>query len=97
MDYKQLSNKPIIVFSKFLQIDFGTAMINEKSFTITDTSCTVNSKISVQNYFTSQTEPNHGINLELFVECFNGSFNVIAIGQTEPLINGIFNLKYTIE
>ena len=34
MDYKQLFNKPIIAVSKFVQIDFGPAMINEKSFII---------------------------------------------------------------
>ena len=76
-------------------INFGTIPINEKSFNIVDANCTTTSKIDISQYFISQTEENFGNKLELFTECLNGSFNIIAVSK-EPFSRGIFNIKYII-
>jgi hypothetical protein len=79
----------------FTVINFGTTPINEKSFNIVDANCTTTSKINISQYFISQKEENFGVNLDLFTECLNGSFNIIAISK-EPFSRGIFNIKYNI-
>lgn len=79
----------------FTSINFGLNPINEKSFNIVDVNCTTTSKINISQYFISQTEENFGVSLELFTECFNGNFNILAI-STEPFSRGIFNIKYNI-
>lgn len=79
----------------FTSINFGIKPINEKSFNIVDVNCTTTSKINISQYFISQTEENFGVSLELFTECFNGNFNILAI-STEPFSRGIFNIKYNI-
>jgi hypothetical protein len=79
----------------FTTIDFGTVPINEKSFNIVDVNCTTTSKIDISQYFISQTEENFGEYLDLFTECLNGSFNIIAVSR-EPFSRGIFNIKYNI-
>ena len=76
-------------------IDFGIKPINEKTFNIVDVNCTTTSKININQYFISQTEENFGVALDLFTECFNGNFNIIAVSK-EPFSKGIFNIKYTI-
>lgn len=79
----------------FTTIDFGINPINEKSFNIVNANCTVSSKIDISQYFISQTEENFGVYLDLFTECFNGNFNIIAVSRGFEE-RGIFNLKYTI-
>ena len=79
----------------YTTINFGTNPINEKSFNIVDVNCTTTSKINISQYFISQTEENFGVNLDLFTECLNGSFNIIAVSK-EPFSRGVFNIKYNI-
>ena len=83
------------LITKITTIDFGIIPINEKSFNIIDTNCITTSKININQYFISQTEENFGVALDLFTECFNGNFNIIAVSK-EPFSKGIFNIKYTI-
>lgn len=78
-----------------ITINFGVNPINQKSFNIIDANCNATSKIDIDQYFISQTEENFGVQLQLFTECLNGSFNIIAISQ-EPFSRGIFNIKYNI-
>jgi hypothetical protein len=79
----------------YTTINFGINPINEKSFNIVDANCTTTSKIDISQYFISQTEENFGVNLDLFTECLNGSFNIIAVSK-EPFSRGVFNIKYNI-
>jgi len=79
----------------FISIDFGTKPINEKLFNIVDVNCTSTSVIDLSQYFISQIEENFGEYLDLFTECLEGSFNVIAVSQNN-VSRGIFNLKYNI-
>lgn len=79
----------------FTNIDFGTSPINEKSFNIVDANCTTTSKIDIGQYFISQSEENFGVVLDLFTECLDGSFNIIAVSKSFEE-RGIFNIKYTI-
>jgi hypothetical protein len=79
----------------YTTINFGTNPINEKSFNVVDVNCTTNSTIDISQFFKTQTEENFGVTLDLFTECFNGSFNIIAV-STEPFSRGIFNIKYNI-
>jgi hypothetical protein len=79
----------------YTTINFGTTPINEKSFNIVDANCTTNSTIDISQFFKTQTEENFGVNLDLFTECLNGSFNIIAVSP-EPFSKGIFNIKYRI-
>ena len=83
------------LITKITTIDFGINPINEKTFNIVDVNCTTTSKININQYFISQTEENFGVALDLFTECFNGNFNIIAVSK-EPFSKGIFNIKYTI-
>lgn len=83
------------LITKIITIDFGIIPINEKSFNIVDANCTTTSKIDISQYFISQIEENFGNNLDLFTECLNGSFNIIAVSK-EPFSRGIFNIKYII-
>lgn len=85
----------LIDFSSFASIDFGVTPINEKSFNIIDANCTVTSKIEISQYFISQTEENFGVYIDLFTECFEGNFNLIAVSRSKKE-RGIFNIKYTI-
>lgn len=82
--------------ANFVTIDFGITPINEKSINVIDAKCNTTSTIEVMQVFKSKTEANFGVTLQLFTECFNGNFNIIAI-STEPFSNGIFNLKYKIQ
>ena len=86
-----LYDSPII----YTAIDFGTNPINEKTFNIIDVNCTTTSKIDIDQYFISQSEENFGVCLDLFTECFNGNFNIIAVSRGLEE-RGIFNIKYTI-
>lgn len=79
----------------FTSINFGVNPINEKSFNVVDVNCTTTSKIDISQYFISQTEENFGVSLELFTECFNGNFNIIAVSRNIEEV-GIFNIKYKI-
>lgn len=79
----------------FTSVDFGGKPINERIFNIINPLCTINSNIEISQVFKTQTEENFGVRLELFIECFNGNFNIIAV-SSEPFSRGIFNLKYII-
>jgi hypothetical protein len=79
----------------YTAIDFGTMPINEDLFNVVDSLCTTTSKIEISQYFISQKEENFGVILDLFTECFNGNFNIIAVSK-EPFSRGIFNIKYRI-
>jgi hypothetical protein len=81
----------------YTTIDFGNNPINEKSFTITDSNCLTTSKIDIDTYYKSQIEENFGVQLDLFTECFNGSFNIVAIARYPVYeVKGQFNIKYKI-
>lgn len=79
----------------FTTINFGSNPINQKTFNIIDTNCTTTSKIDISQYFIAQTEENFGVIIDLFTECLNGSFNIIAVSKGIEE-RGIFNIKYTI-
>ena len=84
------------IIIKSTTINFGTSPINEKTFNIIDNDCTITSIIDINQYFISQIEENFGVVLDLFTECFNGNFNIIAVSK-EPFSKGIFNIKYIIK
>ena len=84
------------IIIKSTTINFGTRPINEKTFNIIDNDCTITSIIDINQYFISQIEENFGVVLDLFTECFNGNFNIIAVSK-EPFSKGIFNIKYIIK
>jgi hypothetical protein len=92
VDIKALNDATKIVYET---VDFGDKPLNEKSFNIVDANCTTTSKINISQYFFSQNKENFGVLLDLFTECLDGSFNVIAVSK-EPFSRGIFNIKYSI-
>lgn len=76
-------------------IDFGVNPINEKSFTITDATCTTTSKIILFVAGKAQTNENYGMNLNLNYIPANGSFTLTADAESE-LVRGQFIINYLI-
>lgn len=76
-------------------IDFGTTPINEKTFTITDVSCTATSKLILFIGGVAQTNENYGIQLNLSYIPAVGSFQITADAGKE-LVRGQFIINYLI-
>lgn len=76
-------------------IDFGTSPINEKSFTITDATCTTSSKIIPFVAGKDQTNENYGMQLNLNYIPAVGSFTLTANAGNE-LVRGQFIINYLI-
>lgn len=76
-------------------IDFGTTPINEKSFSVTDATCTTSSKIILFNAGVAHTNENYGVQINLNYIPLNGSFTLTVDGGRE-LLRGQFIINYLI-